>query len=74
MWFNTVFILVLAITPIISIIDYAGIVFEYGAHINKSAFALITGTPIWVLVTFSGSHTLDHNMADANKAFAHFAW
>lgn len=52
------------IALIIFVIGYAGIAMEHSAHINKSAFALITGTAIWALVSFYDHHIIDHHIME----------
>jgi Na+/H+ antiporter NhaD/arsenite permease-like protein len=51
-----------ALLILVFVLGYLGIVFEHKLHINKSAFALLTGSVIWALFSF---FTQDHEFIDA---------
>jgi len=53
------------IASIIFILGYIGITLEHKTHINKSAFALITGTLLWVLVGLTNPHAIDEHIIEA---------
>ncbi len=46
---------------IVFVLGYLGIVFEHNVHINKSAFALMTGTVIWAFYSLANN---DHHFID----------
>jgi Na+/H+ antiporter NhaD/arsenite permease-like protein len=47
---------------LVFVLGYLGIVFEHKLHINKSAFALLTGSLIWALFSF---YAQDHEFIDS---------
>lgn len=52
------------LAAIIFAIGYAGIATEHKWHINKAAWALMTGGLLWVVVALSGAHHFDHQLME----------
>lgn len=53
------------LASVIFILGYIGITLEHKTHINKSAFALITGTVLWALVGLTSPHSIDEHIVEA---------
>lgn len=52
------------IASLVFAIGYIGIATEHKYHINKAAWALMTGGLLWVLVALSGIHDFEHQLVD----------
>lgn len=52
------------IASIIFATGYIGIATEHKYHINKAAWALVTGGLLWVVVALSGVHDFEHALID----------
>lgn len=53
------------IALVIFLLGYVGITLEHKTHINKAAFALLTGTLLWVLVGFVKPVGIDDHIIEA---------
>lgn len=52
------------IASLIFTAGYIGIATEHRFHINKAAWALLTGGLLWVVVALSGMHDFEHQLID----------